>query len=130
MKALVLVATAAVLAVAVAAAAWFLRDSPALATARRAVGLTPEPPATLQAAGVHKCVGSRGTVYTDGPCAAGGREVAASGGTVTVMSFPKPAPAAASSASGLLGGPLVRPTDPDERDRLRDKAIDDAANRK
>ena len=130
MKARIIVATAAVLVVAVAAAGWFLRDSPALATARRAAGLSPEVPATLQAAGVRKCVGSRGTVYTDGPCAAGSREVAASGGTVTVMSFPKPAPAAASSASGILGAPIVKPMDPDERDRLRDKAVDDAMNRR
>lgn len=130
MKARMIVATAAVLVLALAAAAWFLRDSPALATARRVVGLSPDTPPTLQAVGVHKCVGSRGTVYTDGPCATGSREVAASGGTVTVMSFPKPAPAAASSASGLLGGPVVKPMDPDERDRLRDKAIDDAMNRK
>ena len=130
MKARMIVATAAVLVVTMAAAAWFLRDSPALATARRAVGLSPGAPVTLQAAGVHKCVGARGTVYTDGPCAAGSREVAASGGTVTVMSFPKPAPTVASSASGLLGGPIVKPMDLDERDRLRDKAIDDAMNRK
>jgi hypothetical protein len=125
-----IVATAAALVLALAAAAWLLRDSPALATARRAVGLSPDPPPTLQAAGVHKCVGSRGTVYTEGPCAAGSREVAASGGTVTVMSFPKPVPGAASSASGILGEPVVKPMDPDERDRLRDKAIDDAMNRK
>ena len=128
MKARIIVATAAVLVVAVAA--WFLRDSPALAAARRAVGLSPDTPPTLQAAGVRKCVGSRGTVYTDGPCAAGSREVAASGGTVTVMSFPEPVPAPASSASGVLGAPIVKPMDPDERDRLRDKAVDDAANRR
>ena len=130
MKARMIVATAAVLVLALAAAAWFLRDSPALATARRAVGLSPDTPPTLQAAGVRKCVGSRGTVYTDGPCAAGSREVAASGGTVTMMSFPKPVSGTASSASGILGGPVVKPMDPDERDRLRDKAIDDAMNRK
>ena len=130
MKARMIVAAVAVFVLAVAAAAWFLRDSPALATARRALGLSPEVPATLQAAGVHKCVGSRGTVYTDGPCAAGSREVVASGGTVTVMSFPKPVPAPASSASGILGAPIVKPMDPAERDRLRDKAIDDAMNRK
>ena len=130
MKARMIVATAAVLVVALAAAAWFLRDSPALATAERAVGLSPGTPPTLQAAGVHKCVGSRGTVYTDGPCATGSREAAASGGAVTVMSFPKPVPATASSASGILGAPIVKPMDPDERDRLRDKAVDDAMNRR
>ena len=130
MKARIIVATAAVLVVAVAAAAWFLRDSPALAAARRAAGLSPDAPPTLQAAGVRKCVGSRGTVYTDGPCAAGSREVAASRGTVTTMPFPKPLPGAASSASGILGAPIVKPMDPDERDRLRDKAVDDAMNRR
>ena len=130
MKARTIVATVAVIVVALAAAVWFLRDSPVLATARRAIGLSPEAPATLQAAGVHKCVGSRGTVYTDGPCAVGSREVAASGGTVTVMSFPKPVPAPASSASGVLGAPIVKPMGPDDRDRLRDKAVDDAMNRR
>lgn len=129
MKSRMIVAAAAAVCV-LAAAAWFLRDSPALATARRAIGLSPEVPATLQAAGVHKCVGPRGTVYTEGPCAAGSREVAASGGTVTVMSFPKPVPAPTSSASGILGAPIVKPMDPDERDRLRDKAVDDAMNRR
>jgi len=130
MKTKIVVATAAVFVAALAAAAWFLRDSPALSAAWRAVGLSPEAPATLQAAGVHKCVGARGTVYTDGPCAAGSREVAASGGTVTVMPLPKPAPLPGPTASGILGGPLVKPMDPDERDRLRDKAIDDAMNRR
>ena len=130
MKAGAIAATATVLVVALAATAWCLRDSPALATARRALGLSPAAPPTLQAAGVHKCVGARGTVYTDGPCAAGSREVAASGGTVTVMAFPKPAATPASMASGLLGGPLVKTMDPDERDRLRDKGVDDAMNRK
>ena len=130
MKTRMIVAMAAALVVALAAAGWFLRDSPILATAMRAVGLSPASPATLQAAGVHKCIGARGTSYIDGPCPAGSREVAASGGTVTVMSFPKPVPAPASMASGILGGPIVKPMDPDERDRLREKAVDDAMNRK
>ena len=85
---------------------------------------------TLHEAGVHKCVGNRGTIYLDRPCAAGTREVAADGGTMTVTSFPKPAPTPASLASAVLGGPLVKPMIADERDRLRDKAIEDAANRK
>ena len=130
MKAAALVAAAAALVVTLATTAWCLRDSPALSTARRVLGLSADAPPTLQAAGVHKCVGARGTVYTDGPCAAGSREVAARGGTVAVMSFPKAAPAPASSASGLLGGPIVQSVDPGERDRLRDRAVDDAMNRK
>ena len=130
MKAGIIVAAAAVLVATLAAAAWCLRDSPALSAARRALGLSPEAPPTLQAAGVHKCVGARGTVYTDGPCAAGSREVAAGGGTVTVMAFPKPTPVPAALAPGLLSAPIVKPMDAAERDRLRDKAVNDAMNRK
>jgi len=33
-------------------------------------------------------------------------------------------------ASAVSAGPIVVPLDPDERDRLRDKAIEDAANRR
>ena len=123
---------AAVVALGLAAAAWFYRGTAPVAGAARAIGLpaestTPETASTLKAAGVHKCVGAHGTAYVDGPCPAGSHEVAANGGTMTVTSFPKRAPAPASS---VLGGPLVKPMDPDERDRLRDKAIEDAANRR
>ena len=123
---------ATVVALGLAAAAWFYRGSAPVASAVRAVGLpsestTPETASTLKAAGVHKCVGQGGTRYIDGACPPGTREVEAKGGTMTVTSFPKPTPAAASS---VLGGPIVKPMDPDERDRLRDKAIEDAANRK
>ena len=122
---------ATVVALGLAAAAWFYRGTPPLASATRGIGLpaansTPETAATLKAAGVHKCVGNGGTSYIDGACPRGTREVAANGGTMTVTSFPKPVPAAASSA---FGGPLLKPMDPQERDRLRDKAIEDAANR-
>jgi len=123
---------AAVVVLGLAAAAWYWRASAPIAGAARVIGVqpestTPDAAATFKAAGVHKCVGAHGTSYSDGPCPAGTREVAASGGTVTVTSFPKPAPAPSSSA---LGGPIVKPMDPDERDRLRDKAIEDAANRR
>lgn len=124
---------ATVVALGLALAAWFYRGSAPMAGIVRAVGLptestTPLTAPTLQAAGVHKCVGGGGTSYIDGPsCPRGTREVAANGGTVTVTSFPKPAPAAASS---IFGGPIVKPMDAEERDRLRDQAIEDAANRR
>ena len=126
---------AAVVALGLAAAGWFYRGSAPVAGAARALGLpadssTPPTASTLQAAGVHKCVGAEGTSYVDGPCPRGTREAAANGGTMTITAFPKPAPSPAALASGVLGGPLVKPMDPEERDRLRDKAIDDAANRR
>ncbi len=122
---------AAVVAAGLAAAGGYERVTAPLADAARSVlpadGSQPPP---LQAAGVHKCVGARGTSYIDGPCPAGTREVAATHGTMTVTSFPRPTPAPAALASSVLGGPIVKPMDPDERDRLRDKAIEDAANRR
>lgn len=125
-------ALAAVAMSSVAAGAWYWRASAPIADAARAIGVqpentTPDVASPFMGAGVHKCVGVHGTSYTDGPCPAGTREVAASGGTVTVTSFPKPAQAPAST---LPGAPIVRPMDRDERDRLRDKAIEDAANRR
>ena len=126
------IVTAIVAVLGLAAAAWFSRGAAPVASAVRAIGLpgensAPETAPTLQAAGVRKCVGAGGTSYVDGTCPRGAREVAAGGGTMTVTSFPKPAPAPASS---VLGGPLVKPMDPDERDRLRDKAIENATNRR
>ena len=123
---------AAVVALGLAAAAWFHRGTAPMAGAARAVGMpgestTPETASTLQAAGVHKCVGTSGTSYVGGPCPHGTREVAANGGTMTVTSFPKPV---AAPASSVFGGPLLKPMDPDERDRLREQAIEDAANRR
>ncbi len=114
-----------------AIAGWYYRGAAPLAGLARAVlPADASQPPSLQAAGVHKCVGSGGASYRDGPCPAGTREVAANGGTMTVTSFPKPAPRLPTLASGVLGGPIVTTMDPDERDRLRDKAIDDAANRR
>ena len=117
---------AAVVVLGLAAAAWVWRASiPVIGLQRD--GTTPDAAATFKAAGVHKCVGAHGTSYTDGACPAGTHEAAASGGTVTVTSFPKPTPAPPPS---VLGGPIVKPMDPDERERLRDKAIQDAASRR
>jgi hypothetical protein len=122
---------AVVVAIGLAAVAGVYRASAPLAGAARAVlPADGSQPPSLQAAGVHKCVGHGGTSYLDGPCPAGTREVAATHGTMTVTAFPKPAPAPAALASSVLGGPIVKPMDPDERDRLRDKAIEDAANRR
>jgi len=123
---------ATVVALGLAAAAWFYRGSAPIAGAMRAVGLPGENSASdtataLKAAGVHKCLGAAGTSYIDGACPRGTREVAANGGTMTVTAFPRPAPKA---ASAVLGGAIMQGMDPEERDRLRDKAIEDAANRK
>ena len=123
---------ATVVALGLVAAGWFYRHSPPIAGAMRALGLPGENSASdtgtaLRAAGVHKCLGAAGTSYIDGACPRGTREVAANGGTMTVTAFPKPAPKA---ASAVLGGAIMQGMDPEERDRLRDKAIEDAANRK
>ena len=122
---------AAVVALGLAAAGWFYRGSPPVAGAARALGIstessTPLTGPTLKAAGVHKCVGPEGTSYIGGACPHGTREAVASGGTMTVTSFPKPVP----PPMALASGPLIKPMDPEGRDRLRDKAIDDAANRR
>jgi hypothetical protein len=125
------VIVATVVVVGLAGAGWFYRDAAPVANAMRAVdGATGgSTPPTLQSAGVHKCVGAAGTTYQDGPCPAGSREAVANGGTLTVTSFPKPAPAPSALASGAFGGPIVKPMSPQERDRLRDRQIEDAANR-
>jgi hypothetical protein len=126
--------TAAVVAV-LLAAAWWQRDSAPMTSLRRAVGLpadsaVPTTTETLHAAGVHKCQTAGGILYVDAACPKGSRELAANGGTVTVMPFPKPAPAPSSFASGILGKPLVEGMPPEERDRVRDKQVDDAMNRR
>jgi len=118
---------AALVATGLAVAGGWYRGAVSLPGAVRTVlPVDASQPPSLQAAGVHKCVGGGGTRYIDGPCPAGTREVAATRGTVTVTTFPKPAPLASSAP----GGAIVKPMDPDERDRLRDKAIEDAANRR
>ena len=125
------IATAVVVGLAVGG--WSYRDAAPVTRVLGSVGVstgsTPLAAPTLQAAGVHKCVSAHGTSYLDGPCPVGSREVAANGGTMTVTSFPKPVPAPSSRASSVLGGPLIKPMDPDERDRLRE-AVEDAASRR
>lgn len=124
-----------VVVLALLAAAWWQRDSAPMASLRHGLGLpgvaaAPTTTETLHAAGVHKCQTPGGILYVDAACPKGSRELAANGGTVTVMPFPKPAPAPSALASGVLGRPLVQGMSPEERDRLRDKMIEDAANRK
>jgi hypothetical protein len=62
-------------------------------------------------------------LYADQACPPGSRELAAGGGTVSVMAFPKPAPAQASAPR------LVQGLSGEEVERLRDRMIEDAANR-
>jgi hypothetical protein len=84
---------------------------------------TPETGAALSKAGVHKCSGANGVLYLDHACPPGTREVAASGGAVTVMSFPAPPKPAAS------GPRLMQGMSPEEVDKFRDRMIEQAANR-
>jgi hypothetical protein len=122
---------ATVVVVGLVAAGWFYRATAPVADAVRAADVfrgDPTPP-TLQSAGVHKCVGASGTTYLDGPCPKGSHEVEANGGTMTVTSFPKAAPSPSALASSVFGGPVVKPMSSEERDRLRDKQVEDAANR-
>jgi hypothetical protein len=125
---------AAAAAAAVLALGWWQRDSAPMTSLRRTLGLAvasvaPTTTETLHAAGVHKCQTPGGVLYVDAACPRGSRELAANGGTVTVMSFPKPAPAPSALASGVLGGPIVKGMTTEERDRLRERQIDDAASR-
>ena len=123
-----------VVVAALAVVAWVERASPLVERIAQPLGLpspdaTPDTAKTLAAAGVHKCrVGSR-IVYIDQACPVGSKELAANGGTMTITSFPKPAPEPGAIASAIAGGALVKPMDREERDRLREKQIDDAANR-
>jgi hypothetical protein len=78
----------------------------------------------LSAAGVHKCQGAGGVSYVDHACPPGSRELAANGGTVNVVAFPKAPPKASASGPGLVQGPSQ-----EEVDRMRDRAIEQAANR-
>jgi hypothetical protein len=122
--------------VALGVGAWIGRDSAAMSSAVRAVGgrsgnVAPATGETLAAAGVHKCQAGGRIFYLDSPCPKGSRELVANGGTVTVMSFPKaaPAPASEAAASGIAGGRLVKGMSREEIDRMREKQVDDAANR-
>jgi hypothetical protein len=124
---------AGVLVGALAVVAWVGRDSAIVRQATQAAGLsrdsTPATAQALAAAGVHKCRTAAGIVYLDKPCPKGSTELAANGGAVTVMSFPKAAPAPEAGASGVLGGPLVKGFGKAEMDRMRDQQVESAANR-
>ncbi len=118
-----------------AAAGWLARDTAPMLAVERPLGLAAERPApstteTLHAAGVRKCQTPSGILYVDAACPSGSRELKATGGTLTVMPFPRAAPVPAALASDVLGGALVKPTDREARDRLRDRPVDDAASRR
>ncbi len=135
MSARMIVVTAAAIVAALLVGAWWQRDSAPMTSLRRGVGLpvdnvAPSTTETLHAAGVHKCQTSDGILYVDAACPKGSRELAANKGTMTVVSFPRPAPAPSALASGVLGRPIVEGMSVEERDRLRDKQIDDAMNRR
>ena len=96
-----------------------------LAPALKPDGVSPRTGAVLSAAGVHKCQGAGGVLYVDHACPPGTRELRADGGTVTVVPFPNAAPAkSAASGAGLIQG-----MSPEEVDRMRDRMIEQAANR-
>jgi hypothetical protein len=80
--------------------------------------------ADLAGAGVHKCRTASGILYADHACPPGSHEVAANGGTVSVVPFPKAAAEAAAS-----GPRIIRATSADEVERMRDRMIDQASNR-
>ena len=128
------VLVAGVALAALLAAGWWQRDAAPMLRLRGAVGLpgpaaAPTTTETLHAAGVHKCQTAGGILYVDAACPKGSHEVAANGGTVTSMPFPRPAPAPSALASAVHGGRVVEGMTPEQRDRLRDKLVDDAANR-
>jgi hypothetical protein len=135
-----LVATTVLAALVIVGGAWVGRDSAVVGRVAHAIGApgggsTLSTGATLSAAGVHKCQANGGVSYLDQPCPKGSREVAANGGTVTVMSFPKATPAPDSAGSGIgLGtgianGRLLKSLSPDEVDKMREKQIDAATTR-
>lgn len=130
--------------VVVLAGAWFLRDAALLRPVATRLGVAsgdgaPGTAKSLAAAGVHKCrVGAR-IVYADRPCPPDSRELAADGGTMTTVSFPKAdpnpipgtgiAPALAAIASGAASGALIQGMSREEVDQMREKMIQQAGGR-
>jgi hypothetical protein len=88
-------------------------------------GASPHTGAALSTAGVHKCQGPSGVLYIDHACPAGTRETAADGGTLSVVTFPKAAPATPAASDPRLLQAMSR----EEVDRMRDRMIEEAANR-
>ncbi len=127
-----LIGGAAAALVVLAGAAWWARGTaPVQAVASKAgllpASATPTTTEALHAAGIHKCQSGGGILYVDAACPKGSREIKAGHGTVTVMPFPTAT--VPTSASAVFGGALVKPMDREERDRLRDRQIEDASNR-
>jgi hypothetical protein len=120
-----------VVVVAIGAGAWIARDSAwrhpvAARLGLPAVDSAPDAGRALAAAGVHKCRVGAQVVYTDQPCPRGSRELAATGGTVSVVPFPQPA---APTASGIASGALIRGMNQEQIEQLREKMIEQAGDR-
>jgi hypothetical protein len=123
-------------------AAWFAKDSAWADRLMRAAGLRTGDAGhavpSLAQAGVHKCGTRTGILYLDHACPEGSRELDATGGTMTVVTLPRPSPVAAAvapaaSLAAALGrlatpasGPLVKGLDAAEADRLREQRLDAA----
>jgi hypothetical protein len=106
--------------------AWGLPACAALAVAgwvfRDAIGLGAMAPAR-QAGTVRKCVAGAQVLYSDSACPAGSREVAASGGTVTVLPAARTMPGAASRPLPNVRDLLVDPQAVDIKDRRMEEVI-------
>lgn len=84
---------------------------------------------TPEQAGLHKCRSGGRITYSDQACAPGTQEEGIRNGSVNVVTMPKAPPASAASAASGAGRGLVKGFDRETIDRLRDRQVDDAANR-
>ena len=123
------------LAAALAAAAWWARDHPrlrawlpqALSGLPQAVSPGPAPPAA--AAGVRKCRGAQGLVYTDGACPPGTREEALDGALSVLPAVRPPTVAPPPDAAGSAQTPLRRLAGPDDSAAHRERVLEQALGR-